>query len=63
MMYERVDVYEGTLGGDMIDGFVLVVEVADNSFIVDVIWNNAEVIILGDIDDILLGFIPSDGSV
>jgi hypothetical protein len=63
MMYERVDVYEGALGGDMIDRFVLVVEVADNSFVVDVIWHNAEAIILGDIDDIFLGFILSDGSV
>ena len=54
---------EGTLGGDVIDRFVLIVEVADNSLIVDVIWDNAETIILGDIDDILLGLILSDGSI
>ena len=55
--------YEGTLCGDMIDRFVLVVEASDNPFVVDVIWHNAEAIILGDIDDILLGFILSDSSV
>jgi hypothetical protein len=54
---------ERTLCGDMIDRFVLVVEVTDNSFVVDVIWHNAETVILGDIDDILLGFILSDSSV
>jgi hypothetical protein len=62
-MYERVYMNEGTLGGDVIDRLVLVVEVADNPFVVDVIWHNAEAIILGDIDDIFLGFILSDGSV
>jgi hypothetical protein len=54
---------EGTLCGDVIDRLVLVVEVADNPFVVDVIWHNAEAIILGDIDDIFLGFILSDSSV
>jgi hypothetical protein len=54
---------EGTLGGDVVDRLVLVVEVADNPFVVDVIWHNAKAIILGDIDDIFLGFILSDGSV
>ena len=50
---------EGTLCGDVIDRLVLIVEVADNSFVVDVIWHNAKAIILGDIDDIFLGFILS----
>ena len=54
---------EGTLCRDVIDRLVLVVEVADNPFVVDVIWHNAEAIILGDIDDLFLGFILSDGSV
>jgi hypothetical protein len=63
MMYECVYMNEGTFGGDVVDRLVLVVEVADNPFVVDVIWHNAEAIILRDIDDILLGFILSDGSV
>jgi hypothetical protein len=54
---------EGTFGEDVVDRLVLVVEVADNPFVVDVIWHNAKAIILGDIDDIFLGFILSDGSV
>jgi hypothetical protein len=54
---------ERTLGGDVIDRLVLVVEVADNPFVVDVIGNDAKSIILGYAEDILLRFILTKSTV
>jgi hypothetical protein len=54
---------ERALGADVFDRLILVVEVTDYSFVVDVIGNDAKSIILGYAEDILLRFILTKSTV
>jgi hypothetical protein len=54
---------ERSLGGDVVDRLILVVEITNNPLVIDVIGNDAKAIILGYAEDILLRFILAKSTV